>query len=343
MRDRAGSHSRARTALANLVGKLRDVQLATLVKEIPAGAWIYELKWDGYRILAYKRGQDVCLMSRRANDWTADFRVVAEAVARLPAKECIIDGEVCAMSPKGVPSFQLLQNRRSGNAANLLFIVFDLLWIDGEDLRPRPIEERRARLERIMVDASANTLVRLSTAVEGDAKQILATACKAGLEGIVAKKKGSRYSGTRDQTWLKVKCTLRQEFAVVGYMPLGKTLPAVGSLLLALMGDDGDLHYAGKVGTGFDDKTRTALAKLLEIDRSPQPTASGAPKLGGLARWSKPKYVAEVEFTEWTDAGDIRHPSFRGLRKDKKPEECVRERPATVTAPDARGRRRAPE
>jgi bifunctional non-homologous end joining protein LigD len=321
-------------ALADLTAKVRDVQLATLVKEVPPGAFIYELKWDGYRILAHKSGKDVCLMSRRGNDWTREFSVVADAVSTFPTKECVIDGEVCAIGPNGVPSFQLLQNR-GARQVNLLFVVFDLLWLDGEDLRGKPLEERRARLEQVVAKAKADSLVRMSTAVEGDPKQILATACKSGLEGIIAKQKGSRYTGTRERTWLKVKCTLRQEFAIVGYLPLKKTLPAVGGLLLALKDEtDGALHFRGKVGTGFDDKTRTSLAKMLDADRSPTPTALGAPRMGGLARWSKPKYVAEVEFTEWTEAGDIRHPSFRGLRKDKKPEECVRERPADVKADD---------
>jgi bifunctional non-homologous end joining protein LigD len=329
------------TRLADLTAKIRDAQLATLVKEVPSGAWIYEVKWDGYRILAHKSGKDVCLMSRRHNDWTDEFSVVADAVAMLPTKECVIDGEVCAIDAKGVPSFQLLQNRE-GKHVNLLFIVFDLLWLDGKDLRSKPIEERRGRLEKVLVNAAPDGLVRLSTAVEGDPKQMLAAACKAGLEGIIAKQKGSPYTGTRGRTWLKIKCTLRQEFAIVGYVPLKKTMPAVGGLLLALTHDDGALHFAGKVGTGFDDKTRVSLAKLLDAHRSPTPTALGAPRLGGLARWSKPKYVAEVEFTEWTDAGDIRHPSFRGLRKDKKPEECVRELPIVVTAAAERAPRSTP-
>jgi bifunctional non-homologous end joining protein LigD len=334
VRNRKGGRTGRGSALAELMAKVRAVQLATLVKDVPPGAWVYELKWDGYRILAHKSGNDVCLMSRRGNDWTSEFSVVADAVAGLPTKECIIDGEVCAIGTNGVPSFQLLQNR-GDRQIGLLFIVFDLLWVDGEDLRSKPLEERRARLEQIAAKAGADSLVRLSTAVEGDPKQILAAACKAGLEGIIAKQKGSRYVGARERTWLKVKCTLRQEFAVVGYLPLKKTLPAVGGLLLALKRDNDDaLHYAGKVGTGFDDKTRVALAKLLDAHRSKTPTALGAPPMGRLARWSEPKYVAEVEFTEWTDAGDIRHPSFRGLRNDKKPEDCVRERPAAVEAAD---------
>ena len=319
--------------LADLRAKVRSAQLATLVKEVPVGAWVYELKWDGYRILAHKSGPEVALVSRRGNDWTGEFGVIAGAVARLPVAECIIDGEVCAIDANGVPQFQLLQNRR-GRQLNLLFVVFDLLWLDGEDFRGRSIEDRRARLEAMLSRAGAETLVRMSAAVEGDPKQMLAVACKAGLEGIIAKQKGSRYNGTRDGTWLKVKCTLRQEFAIVGYLPLKKTLPAVGGLVLALKGDRDDaLHYVGKVGTGFDEKTRVSLAKLLDANRSPTPTAVGAPRLGGLVRWSKPAYVAEVEFTEWTEGGDIRHPSFRGLRKDKRPEECVRERPVAVSAP----------
>ncbi|HMI87782.1 MAG TPA: non-homologous end-joining DNA ligase [Polyangiaceae bacterium] len=209
VRGRARGHARTGTAVSALAAKIRNVQLATPVKEVPPGAWIYELSWDGYRILAHKSGTDVCLRGRRGNDWTGEFSVVADAVANLSTKECVIDGEICAIGSNGVPSFQLLQ-KSGGKDANLLFVVFDLLWVDGKDLRSKRLEERRARLESIVADAGPDSLVRMSTAVEGDPKQILATACEAGIEGIIAKQKRSLYTGGRDRTWLKVKCTLRQ-------------------------------------------------------------------------------------------------------------------------------------
>src|SRR5687768_12220830 len=212
--------------------------------------------------------------------------------------------------------------------APLAFFVFDLLWLDGDDLRDLPIEKRRARLQKVLrgIDKKKSSII-LSTATDGDYRAVLDLACKRGLEGIVAKQKGSTYDAGRRPTWLKVKCRLRQELAIVGYLPLMETQDAVGGLLLATYGNDGRFHYAGKVGTGFDSATRVRLAKLLDRDRSEKPTAVDAPKLHGLARWSLPKHVAEVEFTEWTEGGNIRHPSFQGLRRDKSPEECTREVP----------------
>lgn len=311
--------------IAKAIGQ---VQTATLVRAIPNGAaFTYELKWDGYRIVAVKAGDRVRLVSRKAQDYGAEFPGVADDVASLAADECAIDGEVCALDARGVPSFQLLQNRMRRKVP-IAFFAFDLLWLDGEDLRDRPIEERRKLLAKLMKRAAKTSTLVLSTATEGDWRAVLDLACKRGLEGIVAKQKGSSYVAGRRPTWLKVKCRLRQEFAIVGYLPLLETQDAIGGLLIAVRGDDGRFHYAGKVGTGFDDETRARLAKLLDANRSAAPTAVGAPKLYGLARWSKPKLVAEVEFTEWTEGGHIRHPSFQGLRRDKTPDECVREKPA---------------
>lgn len=311
--------------IAKAIGQ---VQLATLVRAIPnPSAFSYELKWDGYRIVAVKAGDDVRLVSRKAQDYGAEFPDVVADIASLPADECAIDGEVCALDARGVPSFQLLQNRMRRRVP-IAFFAFDLLWLDGEDLRDRPIEERRKLLAKLMKHASHTSTLVLSTATEGDWRAVLDLACKRGLEGIVAKEKGSSYVAGRRPTWLKVKCKLRQEFAVVGYLPLLETQDAVGALLLAVREKDGRFHYVGKVGTGFDDETRVRLAELLDRDRSATPTAVGAPKLQGIARWSKPKLVAEVELSEWTEGGHIRHPSYQGLRRDKSPEQCVREVPA---------------
>ncbi len=323
-----------------LVEQLGDVQTATLVEAVrQPGSFTYELKWDGYRMLAVKSGNAVRLVSRKRQDYTKEMAGVARDVAALSTRELALDGEVCALDDRGVPSFQLLQNRLR-RRASLVYFVFDLLWLDGKDLRGLPIEERRQLLERVVSGVDRKGSIVLSSASEGDPRAILALACERGLEGIVAKRKGSRYEAGRKPTWLKVKCRLRQELAIIGYLPLLETRDAVGGLLLAVAEADG-LVFAGKCGTGFDDQTRASLAKRLERDRIARPAAKNVPAFDGIARFVKPRLVAEVELTEWTPAGNIRHPSFKGLREDKRPEDCVREVPVAVAAP-APVARRAP-
>jgi bifunctional non-homologous end joining protein LigD len=309
-----------------LLADYRDVQLATLVTDVPRGeTWSYELKYDGYRILALKSGAEVRLMSRNQQDWTREFAAVAADVAKLAVPGCVLDGEVCALDDRGRPSFQRLQNRARG--ARLAYFVFDLLY-EGEDLRPLPLEERRLRLGRCVSSKESMSSVVLSSAAHGDGATVLRTACANGFEGVVAKELGARYTPGRSRTWLKIKCTLRQEFAIVGWLPLATSERAIGSLLLALAEADGSMRYAGKVGTGFDMKMRADLGTLLRRDERKEPTAIDVPRFGGAVHFVKPKHVAEVAFSEWTGGGHVRHPSFQGLRADKRPEECVREAPA---------------
>ena len=323
-RRRIAAPPRANRQLDALVARVGAPQLATLAKNVPSPeSFLYELKFDGYRFLAFKRGDDVRLVSRSATDWTGEFASIVRAVAALPTDEVVLDGEVCALDDNGVPSFARMQNRDEA-APRLVYFAFDALWADGDDLRGLPIERRRQRLRAIVAPVLGDGVIAFSSATEGDPRQILEVACRAGAEGIVAKRKGSLYVAGRQPTWLKVKCTLRQEFAVVGYVPLLKTRDAVGALLLALHEPDGTFRFAGSVGTGFDEKARVTLAKKLEALRSKAPTATGAPSFAQVERWAKPRLVAEVEFAEWTKDG-LRHASFRGLRDDKKPSECVRE------------------
>jgi bifunctional non-homologous end joining protein LigD len=316
-------HRVARASLDELAAAYRDVQLATLVEQVPQGGdWSYELKYDGYRILALKSGRDVRLMSRRQQDWTTVFAPIAARVAELGVTSCVLDGEVCALDERGRPSFQLLQNR--GRGARLVYFVFDVLH-DPADVRGLPLEERRTRLARILAARKASSSIIVSSSTVGDGVAVLRAACAEGLEGVVAKQRGSTYAPGRSRSWLKIKCLLRQEFAVVGWLPLEKTQAAVGSLLLAVFGTDHAFHFAGKVGTGFDDKTRRSLFHLLERDATERPTAEGVPRSGGLVRFVEPKLVVEVAFGEWTEGGHVRHPSFQGVREDKRPEDCVRE------------------
>jgi bifunctional non-homologous end joining protein LigD len=311
-------------ALLEAVG---DVQLATLIKGTPAQpeAYRYELKFDGYRILAAAGGREVRLLSRSHQDWTREFEPLLPALTAVSKAPFVLDGEVCALDEANRPSFQLLQNR-AGRKARLVYFVFDMLWSGREDLRPRPLEERRSALENLLGGSPPDPRIVLSAPMDGEPGAMLRKACKSGYEGLVAKEKGSPYVGGRSRSWLKIKCSLRQEFAIVGYLPfLGTRRGEVGSLVLALYGPDKRFHFAGKVGTGFDNATRRSLGARLEGELAAEPPIVDAPRLGGIARWVRPKLVAEVAFTEWTEGGHVRHPSFQGLRKDKKVTECVRE------------------
>jgi bifunctional non-homologous end joining protein LigD len=313
----------ARPKLEDLVATYPGVQLATLSEELPrSGAWSYELKYDGYRILAMKVGKAVRLISRNGHDWTDQFASVAESVAELDFRSCVVDGEVCALDAAGKPSFQLLQNRARG--VRVVYFVFDVLF-DGEDVRGLPIEQRRERLASVVSSRGKESAIALSSPSDKDGASVFQAACAAGMEGVVAKQVGSPYVAGRSKAWLKIKCTHRQEFAIVGWLPLEGSRTAVGALLLAVMGEGGAFHYAGKVGTGFDNKTRASLFTMLRDDETKTPTAADVPKSERQAHFVEPKHVAEVAFTEWTEAGHVRHPSFQGLRADKRPEECVRE------------------
>jgi bifunctional non-homologous end joining protein LigD len=205
----------------------------------------------------------------------------------------------------------------------LTYVLFDLLCYDDADLRGQPIEARRAMLRQVVGEAKPP--FALATAQAGPADQLLLAACRAGFEGLVGKRVGSSYRPGRSLDWIKLKCELRQELAVVGYLPLtGSQHGVVGSLLLALH-KDGRLIYAGKVGTGFDMKTRRQLGKMLEERHTGEPPVSSLPRSGGLARYATPGLVVEVKLSQWTRDGHARHPSYLGLRPDKRPEDCVRE------------------
>jgi bifunctional non-homologous end joining protein LigD len=345
------SHPRAATrqstTASRLIELVGEVETATAAKHLSAlgdpGAWHFELKLDGYRVLAAKVGDEVRLASRNGSDWTTRFDAVARAIARLPARACLLDGEICAVDAAGVPSFQRLQRwgLDGGRGARLSYAVFDLLWLEDRDLRALPIEQRRAALEALIAPSSRaaraplslpSTLEAAARAGDDDpyvaARSLLRAACSAGLEGLIAKRRGSPYRAGRTHEWLKLKCVRRQEFAVLGYVPMAGTQHHVGALLLGLADRDGALRYAGKVGTGFDDRARRELAARLDGAPSSRPgglaSARGAPRLAS-ARWSRPALVAEVAFTEWTDDGAPRHPRFVSLRDDKSPAECVRE------------------
>ncbi len=277
-----------------------------------------EVKYDGFRALAGLSGGRLSLQSRNGLDLAGRFPALAAALPKLVVGEAVLDGEVIARRG-GVSRFQALQ----GAPGHVAYAVFDLLWLDGQDLRPRPIEERRELLESLL--AGAPTGIEAAEEVGGSIAKALARARERGWEGVVAKRRGSAYQGGRSRGWLKVKVAAGQEFAIVGYTPIATGASAIGALLVAFR--DGRRYvYAGKVGTGYTEAVRRDLYRRLERDRVAAPPVSGAPRVKG-ARWVEPRLVAEVSFAEWTGDGKLRHPSFKGLRDDKRPEECVREAP----------------
>ena len=333
----ASEQGKSPRALLDAVG---EPMLATATTSISGGdTWLFEVKYDGYRLFACKAGDSVRLYSRRANDWTDKFRPIAEAVGRISARECVVDGEACVVDDKGRPSFGALQAWLAGEGGEALvgFAAFDLLWLDGRDLRAEPLEVRRELLEKLLEGQGAP--LSFSRAVQGDVVELLKATREAGLEGLMAKRKGSRYTAGRSTQWLKLRLSRRQECAVIGWLPLSGTKETVGALALAVV-EGGELVYAGRVGTGFDDRTRRNLAIRLEPDGVDAPQAAKVPKTKD-ARWVTPRLVCDCAFTEWTSDGSMRHPTFVGLREDKAPMDCVKDgdgerEPSVPVAPGAK-------
>jgi len=307
-------------------------QLATLVENAPEGGeWVHEIKYDGYRMLCRVEKGACTMYSRNGKDWTADFPAIAAAAARLPVQTAWIDGEVIASDAQGRSSFQALQNAMSEGAASLVYYAFDLMYVDGYDLRGVPLVQRKAFLGKLL---GAHAPLRFSDHISGNGAAFLAEACKLGLEGIVSKRASSTYQGKRSGAWIKVKCAQRQELVIGGYTDPQGSRSGFGALLLGVYDATGELRYAGKVGTGFNAATLATLHKRmrkLATDRSPfvDPPAGAE---GRRAHWIRPELVAEVAFTEWTRDNTLRHPSFQGLREDKKAREVVRE---TAVEPSA--------
>jgi bifunctional non-homologous end joining protein LigD len=305
--------------------------LATLAspEELPSGKdWAFEVKWDGYRALAYVRGGEAALVSRNGNDLTERFATVAGAVARtVKTPDGVLDGEVCALDEQGRPSFSAMQQAKPETP--IVYEVFDLLELEGDPLVELPLRQRRKRLE-VLLDRR-NRTVRLSETFE-DGESLLQAAKQQGLEGIIAKRLDSPYrQGKRTREWLKIKTHGRQEFVIAGYTKgQGRRSGRFGSLVLGVWRGD-ELSYVGNVGTGFTDKDiDELLARLrpLEQKGSPFPVVPKMPKVKkDDVVWVKPELVAEVEFVEWTHDGRLRAPSFQGLREDKSAREVRREEP----------------
>jgi bifunctional non-homologous end joining protein LigD len=300
---------------------LLEPQLATLVDEAPSGdEWLHEMKLDGYRLLAERRGTRVALVTRNGNDWAARVPRLVEALRALADDDFVLDGELVAMNDRGVSDFQTLQNslHDGAGAAPLVYFAFDALRVGGEDVTDEPLEARKKRLAAL-VGRKKTGMIRVSEHVVGDGPRVFAEAGRLGMEGIICKRRDRPYRPGRSGEWLKVKCKKRQEFVVGGFSAPRASRSHFGALLLGLHGRDGKLRYAGKVGTGFSSSSLEEIHERLLPLAQDRPAFVNPPR-GADARdvtWLRPELLAEIEYAELTRDGRVRHASFQGMRDDK--------------------------
>jgi bifunctional non-homologous end joining protein LigD len=323
--------------IAELMARYPDVQLATLVDAVPAGEnWVHETKFDGYRLLGFRAAHNVGLITRNGKDWTGSFPSLSAALLGLASDNAVLDMEAVILDSHGKSNFQSLQNAlgEGRDRKGIVAYIFDLLYLDGEDLTKLPLLRRKEKLKALL--GKSNTL-RYSSHVIGHGEQMFVKACEAGLEGIISKQADAPYLAGRGKSWLKVKCSLRQEFIIVGFSDPRKGERALGALYLGYL-KNGLPQYAGKVGTGFTMNSARELTDRLTKISTAEPVLSRAETVGlgagewRAVHWVKPILLCEVSFTEWTADGRIRHPSFQGLREDKNASQVKKESPvASVT------------
>jgi DNA ligase D-like protein (predicted ligase) len=314
-------------------------QLATLVKEAPDGSgWLHEIKLDGYRMHARLDAGRVQILTRRGNDWTGKYPAIAEAVSKLPAKTAYLDGELCGLLPDGRTAFNLIQNAGDTGEGSLIFFLFDLLFLDGENLMALPLVDRKVRLEAFLVGAPES--LRYNDHQIGKGPAFHRLACEHRLEGIVSKRIDGHYEPDR-RTWLKTKCLNREEFVVVGWSDPEGSRHRIGALLLGYYTPDGNLIYAGRAGTGMPVDELERLWQCLQPMVVPKMPLTVAPPRGGrfgsplvLSRvhWVRPEMVVEVSYVEWTPDGLLRHVVYLGEREDKPAIEVTREKPGVSPA-----------
>ena len=315
--------------------------LATLAeKPFSREGWLFEIKYDGIRVLASRRESQVELIGRSGQVMTRRYPELVAALRALPIDRFLIDGEIAALDAAGRPSFQRLQSRmgltnphdieRGAALVPVVGIFFDCLMLDGYDLRRLPLHARKAFLAKLLPSVGP---LRYGDHVVTEGEVFYAAASNAEVEGIVAKKADSTYAGGRSRDWIKIKCHKRQEFVIGGYTDPQGSRPYFGALHIGVY-EGKQLVYVSKVGTGFDEKTLKSLWDAFQpLARSTSPFATRSPT-GRGHHWVEPTLVCEVRFSEWTDDGGVRHPTFLGLRSDKRPEECRREPAVTPPAED---------
>jgi len=313
-----------------------EPMMALRARELPVGNWLYEMKFDGYRALAFKSGSEVRLLSRNRTLFNDNYPRLVDSLKVLKSQSFTLDGEIAALDQQGRSSFQLLQSHGIRKGIPLVYYAFDLLSLDGTDLRSRPLVERRELLSKLLKRAPEN--IKFSEELQGTKEELLQVARQFHLEGLIAKRRGSNYeAGRRSGAWVKVKLTQEQEFVIGGYTPPEGSRKYLGALLVGYYGQD-RLLFAGRVGTGFSEKALAVLYDgLQKIRRSTCPFVNlperrtGRWGLGITATvmkrctWVEPMLVAQIKFTEWTDDDQLRQPVFLGLRSDRLAIEVVRE------------------
>lgn len=301
--------------------------LATLVDEpFSDPDWIFETKWDGFRSICFVHNGDARFVSRNQIEMTPQYPELAKVGTQIAAREAILDGEIVALDKDGLPRFQLLQNKlriRAGSYAKatnakIVYFVFDLLYVDGHDLRNCSVVERKAALAKILRPAG---FIKLSEHVEGEGKAFFREIEKFHLEGMIAKRADSKYLPRRSTDWLKVKTIMRAEVVVAGYTQPRGTRSHFGSLVCGLYRGD-ELHYVAHVGGGFNEKLLASIHKLMQPLRTDKTAFVKPPKTNEPVQWIRPALVAEVKFSEWTADDRLRQPIFVGLREDKDPRDC---------------------
>lgn len=311
-------------------------QLATLVDKLPGDPehWIFEIKFDGYRMLTRAQAGRVRLFTRNGNDWSEKLTPLVRALEAMELPDGWYDGEIIMPGERVAADFQALQGAfDSSRTASIVYYLFDIPYCAGYDLREVPLVGRRAVLQRI-VERKPHDRVRFSAVFDAPPEEVLSSACRLGLEGVIAKRKNSAYVLRRSSDWIKLKCGQRQEFVIGGYTDPKGSRTGIGSLLLGVNDTDGSLRYAGNVGTGFNEQALRELRERLDaLHSDASPFAAGA-EIPRKAHWVKPELICEVAFGEWTRSGRVRHSVFQGLRTDKPPVAITRETPRHDAPPD---------
>lgn len=339
----AGGRTKVRkTASPSIAGakkkslpKTVEVQLATLTKEPPNGdEWLHEIKLDGYRMICRKDGGKIQFISRNQQDWTDRLRPLVKAVADIPARQVILDGELIALTTKGISDFQTLQNAfREGCTTELKYFVFDLLYLNGQSLMDVPLELRKEVLADLIAGTESDSPIQYSDHVEGSGEEFQKQACRLHLEGTISKRRDQPYRSGRGFDWLKTKCVMTEEFVIGGYTEPSGSRSGFGALLVGYHDHQGKLRYAGKVGTGFDERDLTRLTnRLRPLERKTSPFIDVQHKTGPVrtAHWVEPELVGQFTFAGRTNDNRLRHASFQGLREDKPAEEVTMDRPVAV-------------
>ncbi|HEY7386579.1 MAG TPA: non-homologous end-joining DNA ligase [Beijerinckiaceae bacterium] len=348
-RAKVGRH--IRRAKAGALPDFVPPQLTALTDTAPEGGeWAHELKWDGYRMHARIDGRDVRLLTRTGLDWTDKYPAIAGALGALPVRQAYLDGELCALSEAGLTSFSAMQAATDARSSDgLVLVLFDLLFLDGEDLTGAPLRVRKERLAALLANAPPGLQYSEHHVVSG--ASFHRHACKLGIEGIVSKRLDCPYKPGDRGLWRKVKCLNREEFVVVGWTDPEGSRPHLGALLLAYYAPDGRLVYAGRAGTGMNTERLRRLREALEplaatkmpLDVAPPKCSRfGSPLVLSRVHWVRPKMVIEVTYLTWTDDNLLRHVVFDGVREDKPARAVVRPIPHPGKAPAANEREHAP-